>query len=294
MKLLRQRAAVLDMPELPEVETVCNGIRPYLEGASIVASKVLNPKLRINIPASFTKLIKGKQILQVKRKAKYILIYLEGDLVIIVHLGMSGRLTVSGEELGLDYYHKQKLCQKHDHVLIELSNGKLLVYNDTRKFGIVTVLRASELHEFRFFRKLGLEPLSEEFSAKVLYEILKARNKSIKFVIMDSSIIVGVGNIYACESLFSAGISPLRIANEVIQKEAVKLYKAIVNTLQRAIAAGGSTISDYAKADGEAGYFQHEFLVYDREGEPCKKCKTMISRIKQNGRSSYYCGSCQK
>jgi formamidopyrimidine-DNA glycosylase len=174
-----------------------------------------------------------------------------------------------------------------------LSNGKLLVYNDTRKFGIVTVLRESEIAEFKFFKKLGLEPLSKEFNAKALYEIFQARNKSVKSVIMDASIIVGVGNIYACESLFSAGISPLRIANQVTKNEAAKLYTAIVDTLERAIVAGGSTISDYAKADGEAGYFQHNFLVYDREGQPCKKCKGKILRIKQNGRSSYYCGKCQ-
>ncbi len=281
------------MPELPEVETVCCGIRPHLEAASIVASKVLNPKLRIGIPVNFSKLINGKQILQVKRKAKYILIHLEDDLVIIIHLGMSGRLTVSDDKAELNYYHKQKLYKKHDHVLIELSNGKLLVYNDTRKFGIVTVLNKKQFSEFKFFQKLGIEPLSKEFNAKALYEIFKARNKSVKSVIMDASIVVGVGNIYACESLFSAGISPLRMANKVTKQEAAKLYKTIVDTLERAIEAGGSTISDYAKADGEAGYFQHNFLVYDREEQPCKKCKTKILRIRQNGRSSYYCEKCQ-
>ncbi len=299
------------MPELPEVETVCRGIKPYLEGASIIDSKVFNHKLRIPIPKDFSKLIKGCRVLKVQRKAKYILIHLShevltsrpsgapqddeaGSLIIVIHLGMSGRLKFSGSEQEEIFYHQRKAHHKHDHALIQLSNGKFLIYNDPRKFGLVTVLDKDEFANFRFFKKLGIEPLSPELNPETLYKTLQRRNKSIKSVIMDSSLIVGVGNIYASESLFIAGIHPERIASTITKKEATKLHHAIVDTLERAIKAGGSTISDYAQADGSSGYFQHNFLVYGRIEKPCKKCRSKIQRIKQNGRSSYFCGKCQK
>lgn len=276
----------MKMPELPEVETIVRGIAPLIEGLSITKAKVLNSKLRIEIPQDFARAVKGKTITKVKRKAKYILLELDNHRVIVIHLGMSGRLRVY---LNLQEYKKAK----HDHLIIDLSNGGLLVFNDTRRFGLVTLLREPEFAEFKFFKKLGLEPLSKEFNTVQLFKITQARNKSIKSVIMDSSIVVGVGNIYASESLFSAGIHPGRIASTLTKKEAGKLYEAIVETLERAIEAGGSTLRDYAKADGEAGYFQHQFLVYDRLDMPCSKCSRPIHQIRQNGRSTYFCGHCQ-
>lgn len=274
------------MPELPEVETVVRGIAPLIEGLAIAKAQVLNSKLRIEIPQDFARAVKGKTITKVKRKAKYILIDLDSGFTIVIHLGMSGRLRVYPDP---DEYSKAK----HDHLIIELRDKSILVFNDTRKFGLVTLLREEQFAEFKFFRKLGLEPLSKDFNAAKLFQITQARNKSIKSVIMDSSIIVGVGNIYASESLFSAGINPQRIASSLTKKETSKLYKAIVDTLQRAIQAGGSTLKDYAKADGEAGYFQHQFLVYDRLDLPCSKCSRPIHQIRQNGRSTYFCGKCQ-
>ncbi len=278
------------MPELPEVETVCNGIKPYLEGACIVSSKVMNSKLRIPVPSNFSELIKGQKILKVKRRAKYILIYLENELVIVIHFGMSGRLKLADTS----FFQEHKSEIKHDHVFIELSNNRSITYRDPRKFGLVTVLDKNEFANFRFFKKLGLEPLSSQLNADEFFKILQSSRRSVKSVIMDSSLVVGIGNIYASESLFSAGVNPERIASTVTKKEATKLYKAIVDTLEQAIKAGGSSINDYAQADGSTGYFQHHFLVYGRTDKPCKKCKTPILRIKQNGRSTYYCEKCQK
>lgn len=273
------------MPELPEVETVVRGIAPLIEGRVIAKAQVFNSKLRIEIPEALAKQVKNQKIIKVSRKAKYILIELEEGEFLIIHLGMSGRLRVYPNS---ENYKRAK----HDHLVITL-NDSLMVFNDTRRFGLVTLLREDEFADFKFFKKLGLEPLSRKFNSVQLFKITQARNKSIKSVIMDSSIVVGVGNIYASESLFSAGIHPERIASDLSKKEATKLYKAIVDTLERAIEAGGSTLRDYAKPDGKAGYFQHQFLVYDRLDKPCAKCSKSISQIRQNGRSTYFCGHCQ-
>ncbi|MDD9898602.1 MAG: bifunctional DNA-formamidopyrimidine glycosylase/DNA-(apurinic or apyrimidinic site) lyase [Candidatus Melainabacteria bacterium] len=272
------------MPELPEVETVCRGIAPQIEGRSISRVKVNCKKLRIPIPKKFASILKGRKIIRVKRKAKYIVIELDSGYSLVIHLGMSGRLTIQQ-----DYQPA-----KHDHIVIELDNGSLIVFNDTRKFGLATVLHETEFDDFKFFKKLGIEPLSKELNTVQLFKILEKRKKNIKSVIMDSSIIVGVGNIYASESLFSAGIHPERLASEISKKESDRLFKAIVETLKRAIEAGGSTLKDYAKANGESGYFQHQFLVYDQQDQPCSKCKRAIQKIKQNGRATYFCGKCQK
>lgn len=281
------------MPELPEVETVTNGIRPFLEGQQITEVKVLRPQLRIKIPSSFQKLTEKAKVLRVKRRAKYILIELDNAYTIIIHLGMSGRLTVNDKKQEKIFYHNKESFKKHDHLYIKLKSGDALVYNDTRKFGLVTITETSQLAEHKLIAKLGLEPLEKEFSAKKFYELIHKRNKSIKSVIMDANIVVGVGNIYACEALFQAGIHPEKLASKLSETEAKLLHSAIVKTLKRAIKAGGSTLKDYAKADGEAGYFQHEFLVYAQENKACTKCKKKITRIKQNGRSSFFCMKCQ-
>lgn len=316
------------MPELPEVETVTNGIRPFLEGKVIIEVKVLRPQLRIKIPANFKKLTEKTKILKVYRRAKYILIELDNAYTIIIHLGMSGKLTVNERSLtvnegslfknfqmqGLRSDEDRSLLSinedlrnernaavgdlwtssKHDHLYIKLKSGDAVLYNDTRKFGLVTITETSQLEEHKLIKKLGLEPLDKSFTKKVFYELIQKRNKSIKSVIMDAGIVVGIGNIYACEALFQAGIHPEKLASKLQQKESDLLYSAIVKTLKRAIKAGGSTLKDYAKADGEAGYFQHEFLVYGQENKACTKCKKKIIRIKQNGRSSFVCLKCQK
>lgn len=274
------------MPELPEVETVCRGIRHQITGRTIIQAKINCHKLRIPVPKKLSSLVTGQNILGVKRKAKYIIIQLDSGYSLVIHLGMSGRLLV---------YPKPEDYKpaKHDHIVIKLDNATLMVFNDTRRFGLVTILHETEFEDFKFFKKLGLEPLSKQFNSVELFEICQKRQKNIKSVIMDSSIIVGVGNIYAAESLFSAAIHPERIASSLSKKETTKLQQAIVETLEQAIEAGGSTLKDYAKANGESGYFQHQFLVYDRKDQPCTKCKQPIQKIKQNGRATYFCSKCQ-
>ncbi len=272
------------MPELPEVEIICRSIKASLENQVIVGCEVFNRKLRIMIPKNLAKILSQTQILNVKRRAKYILITLNNNFVLIIHLGMSGTLRVSNN------YQ----AQKHDHVVIQLSNGTTLIYNDPRRFGLVTALASHELNNFSFLKRLGIEPLSKDFTASTLYSIIHSRTKAIKSVIMDASLIVGIGNIYASESLFLAGIKPNRSAKRISKKETTKLYESIVSTLQRAIKAGGSSISDFQHTDGSSGYFQHSFLVYDRKDQPCKQCQQAIQQIKQNGRSSYFCQICQK
>lgn len=279
------------MPELPEVETVCKGIEPHIVGRTIDSVKVLTPKLRIPVPTAIKKL-PGAKILSVKRKAKYILIELSNQETLVIHLGMSGRLTI-GNSKDINYYHRSKKQHKHDHLIITLDNGKEIVFNDTRKFGLVDLIDSQSQQNYKFFKKLGVEPLEKSFSKQTLKNICKSRSKNIKAVIMDANLLVGVGNIYACEALFLAGVDPRKEAGKLTEEEITKLRKSIVQTLRKAIKAGGSTIQDYAKADGNAGYFQHQFNVYDREGKPCKKCQCPILRFKDNGRSTYYCETCQ-
>jgi formamidopyrimidine-DNA glycosylase len=280
------------MPELPEVQTVCDGIKNYINGAKILNIKIINKKLRIEIPKYIEKL-SGTQIQQVRRKAKYILIELNNNKIIVVHLGMSGKLTIDKISHS-NYYHNQKTFKKHDHLKITLDNGYKLTYNDTRKFGLVDLINKDNEINYRFFKKLGYEPLDSSFTKQSLEEVCSPRKKNIKSVIMDANLIVGIGNIYACESLFKAKIAPSRPAESLNKKELGKLFEAIVTTLQEAITAGGSTIQDYANPNGEAGYFQHSFFVYDRENLACKICKAKIRRTKDSGRSTYYCPKCQK
>lgn len=281
------------MPELPEVETVCRGLAPHVEGQMITEAKLFSPKIRFEVPKNIAKILKAKRIEKVIRKAKYILLELDSEDILVVHLGMTGRFTIDNENTEEIFKNKIKHKAKHDHLMIELENGSTLTFNDARRFGVLDLTTKEDISSFKLFSKLGLEPLSKEFNPESLYTITKRRTKNIKAVIMDSSLIVGVGNIYASESLFKAGIHPEKEASKISKKKITLLYKAIVETLERAIEAGGSTLKDYANADGNAGYFQHEFLVYDQDGQPCTKCKTKIERIKQNGRSTYYCSKCQ-
>lgn len=284
------------VPELPEVETVTNGIKPHIEAKVISLVKVFTDKLRFPVDKKLAQKITGAKVTKVYRRAKYILLDLghcersEAIYTLIIHLGMTGRLEICGQSFEKIFHHKSKA--KHDHIFIEFDDGTQLVFNDTRKFGLVDLAEKNNLKEHKLFKKLGLEPLTE-LNEKNFYEIIHARNKSIKATIMDANIIVGIGNIYACEALFSAGIHPEKLASKISKAKSKKLLEAIIDTLKRAIKAGGSTISDYAKADGSKGYFQHEFFVYDREDQACKVCGSKIHRFKQNGRSSFYCKKCQ-
>jgi formamidopyrimidine-DNA glycosylase len=284
------------MPELPEVETVCRGLSENILGLNVFSVEVYAEKLRDFIPADLNKKILNYTITKIERKAKYILIYLTPNVnfqsqVLIIHLGMSGRLTIQDE-----VYERKK----HDHVILKLNseNGVrqqyLLVFNDARRFGVITLTDLENLSQHKLFRKLGLEPLSKEFTVAKLKALFKNRNKNIKNTLMDASLIVGIGNIYASEALFRSGIHPERTASSLTDKDIKKLHEQIIITLEDAIRAGGSTLKDFSKANGESGYFQYQFKVYGREGLPCFTCKTLIQRIVQGGRSSFFCSKCQK
>lgn len=279
------------MPELPEVETVCRGLDPVMTGQAIVRVELRRAGLRKPFPPNLRQEVEGARILRLSRRAKYILVHLENGYVLVLHLGMSGRVQI---EPG-SYTPKT-----HDHVIFYLENGKAIVLNDPRRFGNVLLYRAEALGTAPEFRALGPEPLSNEFSGPYLADRLRGKAVAIKTALMDQRIVVGVGNIYASEALFLAGISPKRRAGTVTGLRAEKLARAIRAVLEKAIRAGGSTLRDHRQADGALGYFQHHFTVYDRAGRACPGCdcdilKTKgIQRIVQGGRSSFYCPRKQK
>lgn len=275
------------MPELPEVETVCRGIKPLLENQSIKKILCRVTKLRYLLPKNLNKKIANCKILKVQRKAKYIQIFLDNETQLIIHLGMTGKLLIKKN-------FTNKRIDKHDHVIVELKNSQALVFNDVRKFGMLDLIDNSQEQNYKFFKDLGLEPLEKEFNFDNFKKIISHRNKSIKSTIMDSKLIVGVGNIYANESLFNAGIHPERISSDLKDYELELLRKEIIKILKKAIKKGGSTLNDFRNEENQKGYFQFDFRVYARDGLACKICKTKIQRIKQNGRSSFVCSTCQK
>jgi formamidopyrimidine-DNA glycosylase len=266
------------MPELPEVETVVAGIEPIICGLSIHTVSVFHQQLRNPIQQDLASIIQDKVIQSVHRRAKYIIINVDVDL--IIHLGMSGKLIITSAN-----YTRVK----HDHIVFHLSNGQLMVYNDPRRFGMVFwhTCAADYLSHY------GVEPLSDMFTAEYLYKYSRAKRTPIKALIMNQSCVVGVGNIYACEALFSANISPLSIASSLTHQQCVTLVICIKTTLKLAIEQGGTTLKDYRTADNALGYFQQSLYVYGRAGEPCIICKTSITMIKLVGRSTFYCESCQ-
>jgi formamidopyrimidine-DNA glycosylase len=276
------------MPELPEVETTRKGLAPLLEGNIITKVIKRRDKIRIAIPSDFVERIEGKSVKQIKRRAKYLLIFLDSDDVIICHLGMSGKFIVKKKD-GAPF-------AKHDHVIFETDQGGLAIYNDPRRFGLMTLCKAEELDQHRFFKEMAVEPLGNEFNARYLLDNIKKRTSAIKTSLLDQRVVVGLGNIYVCEALNMAKISPFKKANDITDDEAEKLVLIIRDVLNRAIEAGGSSLKDFAKTDGDLGYFQHQFVSYGREGKNCKnlECNGVIERINQGGRSTFYCPSCQK
>jgi len=279
------------MPELPEVETVCRGLDPVMRGRTIVAVDVRRAGLRDPFPKGLAKTLMGAKIAHVMRRAKYILMPMDIDQTLVLHLGMSGRILVQEEG-----YRPVK----HDHLILHLDNGRAIVFNDPRRSGTVFLAKTDSLETHKAFRAMGPEPLSNEFSGPVLASALKGRKTEIKTAIMDQRIVVGVGNIYASEALFMAGISPKRVSGTVQGEKAEALVQAIRQILRRAIKAGGSSLRDYRKADGKLGLFQHGFTVYGHTGKACPGCtcdvgKTGgIKRIVQGGRSTFYCPRKQK
>lgn len=272
------------MPELPEVETTRRGLLKAVSGARMVRVKVRRYDLRTPIPKTFAKQLAGRTIIDVRRRAKYLLIDLDDGQTMLAHLGMSGSFIVVKAE---GYRPKT-----HDHVLIALENNRLMVFNDPRRFGVIDVIKTRDERTHKLLKNLGPEPFSKEFSPAYLAGQLTRRTGAIKPVLMDQKLVVGVGNIYASEALHLCGFHPSMPANKLHQKSAA-IIEAIRVTLEAAIRSGGSTLRDYVGAQNEGGYFQHHFQVYGRDGQPCFRCSEFIETSTHAGRSTYWCPVCQ-
>ena len=281
------------MPELPEVETVRRGLAPLLEGETIAAATAFRPDLRFPFPDRFAERLVGRRIGTLGRRAKYLLLPLDSGETLVIHLGMSGRLLVEGPEAASPgrFHRAIDRLPAHDHVEIRLGSGRRLVYNDVRRFGFFNLVAGPGEAAFP---DLGPEPLGIAFSAATLASALAGRRGPIKPALLDQKIVAGLGNIYVCEALHRAGISPARPAGGLSEAETLRLVAAIRAVLEEAIAAGGSTLRDYRHEDGSLGYFQHAFAVYDREGEGCTRpgCGGSIVRSVQAGRSTFACDTC--
>ncbi len=283
------------MPELPEVETVRRGLLPVMEGRLIVQAVVNRPDLRWPLPLGMAGRLMGKRVTALRRRSKYILADLDSGETLIIHLGMSGRMLVSGAPLG-DFHHDHPTPAKHDHVVLNMEGGARVTFNDARRFGSMDLIATDRAESHPLLASLGPEPLGNAFSGHYLAERLKSRNTPIKSALLDQGVVAGLGNIYVCEVLFRAGINPARKAGQIAAVRVAGLAPIIRDVLAEAIDAGGSSLRDYRQTDGELGYFQHAFNVYGREGEPCNTpgCRSSIIRIVQSGRSSFYCPTCQR
>ncbi len=285
------------MPELPEVETVRRGLAPVMEGRRIERLEARRPDLRFPLPDSFAKRLTGRSILRLGRRAKYLLIYLDDENVLISHLGMSGRFTIYPPE-----GTQEQGNGRHDHIVFHMEGGVRVVYTDHRRFGYMDLVPQKDLATCRHLNGLGPEPNSNEFSSPALGDALRGKRSPIKSALLDQRVVAGLGNIYVCEALYRAGLSPRRLAYTVAGKgprptaRIERLVPAIRGVIAEAIEAGGSTLRDYARTDGELGYFQHAFGVYGREGEACltPHCTARVARIVQAGRSSFFCPACQR
>ena len=272
------------MPELPEVETVAQGLSRVMQGKRVTGLTYRRKDMRIPLPKKLPEQVKGACIEQISRRAKYLLFQLDNGLVLIAHLGMSGTMRITPQ-----YGYEPRT---HDHVILALEDGSQMVFHDPRRFGLFTAEETMLLPEHPLLRHLGVEPLEKAFNTNYLQGIMAKRKTPIKNLIMDQKVVVGVGNIYACEALFLSGIHPWAPANK-LQNKADELVKHIRAVLKSAIKSGGSTLRDYVRSTGDPGYFQHHFVVYGRENEACIRCQEPILRRVQSGRSTFFCASCQ-
>lgn len=283
------------MPELPEVETVRRGLAPAMEGFVISRAQVNRPDLRWPFPENMAARLTGKRVLRLRRRSKYILADLDSGETALIHLGMSGRMLVSGDPLG-QFVHDHPAPEKHDHVVFEMENGARITFNDPRRFGAMDLFTTTDGDSHPLLAAIGPEPLGNSFDENYLVTALSNRNTPMKSALLDQKTVAGLGNIYVCEALFRAKIHPTRPARRVSNDRISKLVPVIRDVLSDAIRAGGSSLRDFRQADGELGYFQHSFDVYGREGEPCRTadCQSTIRRIVQSGRSTFYCPTCQR
>jgi formamidopyrimidine-DNA glycosylase len=282
------------MPELPEVETVRRGLEPVLAGAQIAVAQVRRPDLRWPLPDRMAERLTGATVTALRRRSKYILADLDRGETLLIHLGMSGRMLISGQALG-QFHHHHPAPEKHDHVVLDLASGPRVTFNDARRFGAMDLIPTDSVAEHWLLRDLGPEPLGNGFDEFYLSARLAGRRVPLKAALLDQTIIAGLGNIYVCETLHRAGLHPARLAGQTDAAQVAALVPIVRAVLAEAIDAGGSSLRDYRQTDGELGYFQHAFRVYDREGEPCTRagCGGTIVRIVQSGRSSYFCPDCQ-
>jgi formamidopyrimidine-DNA glycosylase len=283
------------MPELPEVETVRRGLAPAMEGFVIANAQVNRPDLRWPFPQNMAERLTGKRVLRLRRRSKYILGDLDSGETALIHLGMSGRMLVSGDPLG-QFAHIHPAPEKHDHVVLDIENGARITFNDPRRFGAMDLFSTEAGDSHPLLASIGPEPLGNGFDESYLVEALAHRNTPMKSALLDQKTVAGLGNIYVCEALFRSKIHPTRPARRVAENRISKLVPIIREVLTDAIEAGGSSLRDFRQADGELGYFQHSFDVYGREGEPCRSegCHSTIRRIVQSGRSTFYCPTCQR
>ena len=287
------------MPELPEVETVRRGLAPAMEDARIVKVEVRHRGLRWPIVKDFEKRLEGQTVVGLGRRAKYLLADLSSGEVLVMHLGMSGSFRVDDGQIA-KYHHEKSKSTAHDHVVFHMSNGATLTFNDPRRFGSMKIVPRGKMESEPLLALIGPEPLGNAFDAAMLAGACAGRKTSLKAALLDQRVVAGLGNIYVCEALFRARLSPKRRAATVAGRKsepnarAIALVDAIKAVLNDAIKAGGSSLRDHRRADGSLGDFQHNFLVYDREGAPCPGCKGVIRRLVQNGRSTFYCPGCQK
>ncbi|HCK84153.1 MAG TPA: DNA-formamidopyrimidine glycosylase [Hyphomonadaceae bacterium] len=285
------------MPELPEVETVRRGLAPHLVGARIAQAQTKRPDLRFPFPPRFAARLKGRRIEALTRRAKYLLAELDDGAVWVTHLGMTGRWSVAGlKQQPGDFYYAEPPNPAHTHVVIEMEKGVRLEFNDPRRFGYMDLIARDAFDAHPWFKDLGPEPLGNGFHAPYLAEAFAGKKANVKAALLDQRVVAGLGNIYVVEALHRAGIAPARAAGSVSKQRLEKLAPAIRAVLEEAIAAGGSTLSDYASVDGKQGGFQQRFRVYDREGEKCvtPNCGGVIKRAVHSGRSTFWCAKCQR
>jgi len=289
------------VPELPEVETVRRGLEPAMVGKKIRHADIRRPDLRWPFPENMSERLIGATVLRLRRRSKYILCDLDTSETLLIHLGMSGRITIlprsnaKTDMLG-NFHHLHPAPAKHDHVVLDMADGTRISFNDARRFGAMDLITTNELDNHKLIAHLGPEPLGNEFNGLYLFKKLTGKTAPIKSTLLDQRIVSGLGNIYVCESLWRAGISPKRLSGKISRAKIGNLVPIIRDVLSEAISAGGSSLKDHRQTNGDLGYFQHTFAVYGREGEACKvlNCKNLIKRIVQAGRSTFFCDKCQK
>ncbi|WP_116133257.1 bifunctional DNA-formamidopyrimidine glycosylase/DNA-(apurinic or apyrimidinic site) lyase [Tropicimonas sp. IMCC34043] len=283
------------MPELPEVETVRRGLEPAMTGQVIDHAEIRRPDLRWPLPDRMADRLAGRRVERLRRRAKYILADLDSGESVLIHLGMSGRMTISGAAPG-SFHHERLLAVKHDHIVLDMANGARIAFNDARRFGMMDLVATATAETHPLLAQLGPEPLGNGFDETYLVAALAGRRSPVKAALLDQRVLAGLGNIYVCEVLHRAGIAPTRRCDRLARARVAAIVPVIREVLQEAIEAGGASLRDHRQASGELGYFQHRFRVYDREGLPCPRegCSGTIRRIVQSARSTFLCPQCQR